>query len=441
MSHSPAKETVIPAIFIAGLIVCIVTGHSVIYAMLPGYCLFFIYGLTKKFSFMDVLKMSWNGIKKVKNILITFILIGMITAVWRECGTIPFVIYYSSAIIVPSVFILVAFLLCCLISALTGTSVGSAATLGIICMTVSNAIGINPVFTGGAVLSGVYFGDRCSVMSTSALLVSELTDTDIYVNVKNMVKTSIVPFLVSCILYLILGINQSGRAVTAGIWDIFKNNFNLELVVILPALIIIVFSAIRIKVRTAMIVSILAACVISILVQHRSFYELIKTLLMGFATKDEQLAAMMNGGGIISMLTVIIIVCLSSCYSGIFEGTGLLNGLKSGIDRMNSKIGVYGGLLVSSVLANMIACSQTLGIMLVHFFYKDTHDNKEKLAVNFENTVVVIAPLVPWSIASAVPLAASGAPVQSILTAFYLFLLPLWNITAQKKRNIPHSVF
>lgn len=38
---------------------------------------------------------------------------------------------------------------------------------------------------------GVYFGDRCSPVSTSALLVAELTETGIYTNIKNMIKSAL----------------------------------------------------------------------------------------------------------------------------------------------------------------------------------------------------------------------------------------------------------
>ena len=47
-------------------------------------------------------------------------------------------------------------------------------------------------------------------MSTSALLVSELTETDIFDNIKNMVKTSVVPFAAVCVLYLLMGLNSAG---------------------------------------------------------------------------------------------------------------------------------------------------------------------------------------------------------------------------------------
>ncbi|UQZ89436.1 sodium:proton antiporter [Deltaproteobacteria bacterium Smac51] len=426
-------ELVVIGSFFTVLFVCVILDYSILYALSAGYALFFTYGLIRGFTAMGIIKMSWDGIKTVKNILVTFLLIGMLTAVWRDCGTIPYIIYHSSGLITPSVFILMSFLLCCLISVLTGTAFGTAATIGVICMTLGNAMGINPVLAGGAILSGVFFGDRCSPMSTSALLVSELTGTDIYLNVKNMIRTSIVPFAAAGALYLVLGINHDNEPASIEIWNLFSDNFNLKGIVTLPALLIIVLCVVRVKVKKAMLVSVAAGSMISIFVQNTSPAELLKLLMAGFQSPDQQLAAMMNGGGIVSMVKVAAIVCLSSCYAGIFEKTGLLNGIRAQIAELSNKLTPYGGLLVSSVLTSMVACNQTLAIMLTHYLCKDTMPDRRQFAINLENTVVVISPLIPWSIACAVPLASVGAPVSSVLAAFYLYLLPLWNLFHQKR--------
>jgi NhaC family Na+:H+ antiporter len=113
--------------------------------------------------------MTWSGISTVKNILIVFLLIGMISAVWRASGTIPMIIYTAGGFIRPAAFLVITFLLNCLLSILTGTSFGTSATMGVICMSIGTAMGMNPVYMGGAILGGAFFGDRCSPMSTSAL--------------------------------------------------------------------------------------------------------------------------------------------------------------------------------------------------------------------------------------------------------------------------------
>ena len=75
----------------------------------------------------------------------------------------------------------------------------------------------------------------------------------------------------------------------------------------------------------------------------------------------------------------------------------------------------------------MIACNQTLAIMLTQQLCGDLEADPNRVAANLENTAVVIAPLIPWSIAGGVPLASVDAPTVCILTAFYLYLIPLWN--------------
>lgn len=59
-------------------------------------------------------------------------------------------------------------------------------------------------------------------------------------------------------------------------------------------------------------------------------------------------------------------------------------------------------------------------------------DKKER-AMAIENTAVVIAPLVPWTVASLIPLGTIGAPTASILFACYLYLLPISNIVSEMR--------
>lgn len=82
-------------IFCVLLILCIMTGKSILYALLAGLVLFSLYGKRKGYTWEQIGRMAVQGICKVKNILITFILIGMLTALWRQAGTIPAVICYT----------------------------------------------------------------------------------------------------------------------------------------------------------------------------------------------------------------------------------------------------------------------------------------------------------------------------------------------------------
>lgn len=54
--------------------------------------------------------------------------------------------------------------------------------------------------------------------------------------------------------------------------------------------------------------------------------------------------------------------------------------------------------------------------------------DKEQFAEDLEDTAIVIPAVIPWSIACAIVLAATSAPLASIPYAFYLYLLPLWKL-------------
>jgi len=414
--------------FTAVLIVCVGLDIPVVYALAIGYFIFCFYGLKKKFSLKEIFSMSLSGVKTVKNMLFIFLMIGMITALWRAAGTIPVILCYSVELIHPSIFILISFLLNCLVSFLTGTSFGTVATMGVICMSMAAAMGASPLFTGGAVISGAFFGDRCSPVSTSALLVSELTGTDLYENIKKMFATAVVPFFATCAVYLVLGIFSGGSGAAMDVEAIFVKGFKLHWILMLPALLILILAAFRVKVKVTLAVSAAAAFVLCLAVQRIPVFEIIKTVFYGYHAEDPEVAAMLNGGGVLSMVQVVLIVGLSSSYAGIFEGTGLLISMKRYIKAMGERITPFGSIVFVSAVTSMISCNQTLASILTWQLCKELEPDPEKMAIHLENTVIVMAPLVPWSIAGAVPVATIGAPVASLYLACYLYLVPLWNL-------------
>lgn len=425
-------EVLTIGIFCALLIICIITGKSILYALLAGLIIFGLYGKKQGYSWRQISRMALQGVWKVKNILLTFILIGMLTALWRQAGTIPAIICYTVHLIKPSTFLLMTFLLNCLISVLTGTALGTAATIGVVCATMASALGIPSWMTGGAILSGVYFGDRCSPVSTSALLVAELTETGIYTNIKNMIKSALAPFTITCILYLTVSIQLHGKTEMPDLGHAFGSEFRLSWIALLPAAVILLLSVVQAGVKIAMIASIVTAIPVCIGLQNMAFTELPELLLNGFHSTDVTVAAMLNGGGITSMLKVGAIVCISSSYSGIFQATGILNGFQKMVCLLADRTKPYFAVLVTSILTSVMACNQTLTIMLTDQLCSRTEPDKLRFANNLEDSAVLIAPLVPWSIACAVPLTAAGAPGYSVLFAVFLYLLPLCDLVLKK---------
>ncbi len=137
-------------------------------------------GIAKKIPLKTLWLAEKNAIKTTSGILIAMLLIGVLTGIWRSSGTISYLVVEASSFISGSYFILATFIANAIISFLTGSSFGTAATMGIITMTMGASMGIPAIWTGGAIMSGIYFGDRASPVSTTLLLISNITNTDFF---------------------------------------------------------------------------------------------------------------------------------------------------------------------------------------------------------------------------------------------------------------------
>ena len=431
------------ALFCAALLLCIALDLPILCALAFGLALFLGYGRRMGFAWPELARMAASGVWAVRNILIVFLLIGALTALWRAAGTIPAIVGYASALIRPSCFLFATFLLNCGLSLLTGTAFGTAATMGVICATMGAAMGVDTRLTGGAVLSGVFVGDRCSPVSTSALLVAELTGTDIFDNIRRMLRSGAVPFALCCVLYAGLGLFAGGAGEAPDLRALFGRAFNLHWAALTPAAVILALALLRVNVKLAMAASILTALPLCLFMQDARAADLPRLALSGFRAPDAALAAMLDGGGVVSMLKATGIVCLSASYSGIFHKTGLLDGATRALEALARRTSVFASVLCAAALSAMVACNQVLAVMLTSQLCAGLEkDDPPRFANDLEDTAVVVAPLAPWSIASGVPLAAIGAPISAIPLAFWLYLLPLWRLAwslREKEQETPRA--
>lgn len=428
-------EIVLLGIFSVALLICILSGASILFALIFGLIIFSFYAAELGHSPRKIFGMWKAGVRPIKPILITLLLIGIITAYWRAAGVIPAIIFYTADFFSPAIILAATFWLCGLISTLTGTAFGSAATMGIICAAIADSLSVPIWLTGGAILSGCYFGDRCSPMSTSALLVATLTRTDIFKNLVGMIRTAIIPMILASIFYLVAGIFfVSGGATSIDAKEIFARAFEIRPLILTPAILIVVLSLLRLRVQLMMGASILTCAAILISIQGTSLIDLLKIALLGYYPTNAELAKILSGGGIISMASVIAIVCLSSCYAGIFQATGFLNRLQDLMIRLGKRFSPFASVIVASIITSMISCNQTLAIMLTHQLCKKVEPRAEIFAINLENSAVVISPLIPWSIAGAAVLTPIAAPTSSIFAACYLYLIPLCCFVSNSKK-------
>ena len=252
---------------------------------------------------------------------------------------------------------------------------------------------------------------------------------------RSMAHFALVPFGITSVLYMVLGFSLHAGSSADATRELLREYYHFTPLMLLPVLVVLVLSLMHVDVKETIALSILCGMVIAVTVQHFPINEIPSLCFSGFTPENGEIAKLMSGGGFLSMLRVYLIVGISSCYSGMFEGTGFLDGIQHMMKRLNDRITPFSTTLLTSVVTSAISCNQTLAIMLTSQLCGENNPAKDSFALDLENTVVVIAPMIPWSIASAVPLAAIGAPALSIAAAFYLYLLPVWGMVVHMRKS------
>jgi len=420
---------------------------SVINKIFIGYPLFialFVFSLLsikRGYGARDVLKMIFDGGKKSFIVLQVFSLIGILTSLWISAGTIPTIVYYGIKFMNPNFFIIYTFFIVSSVSLLLGTSFGTVSTIGMAIIVMAKAGNINLAIVTGAIMSGAYFGDRCSPMSSSAILVANLTETDLYTNIKNMLKTEIFPLIASAFFYLILSLDNPIAFTHENIGESMREVFSIGLIPLIPAAIIFGASLLKVNVKKSMSISIISAVFISILIQNYNPLEVINFSIFGFKLENSvKIGNILNRGGIISMIKAGIVVFISCSLAGIFHKTAMLEKFNKISLKSKNRFQLFSCTAITSVLTGIFGCSQTISIVLTEQFLKDAYKKlgftREKLALDIENTAVMIAPLIPWNIAAFVPTETLKVNFYSYIPyAFYLYFVPISSLLVFKFQN------
>lgn len=415
-------------------------GYFIAYPLLISIVIFIAVLTNRGFALKNLIAMAVAGSKKSFYVLKILLLIGSLIAVWMAAGTVPGIVFYGIKSIVPEYFLLAAFMLSSLVSVLIGTSFGTTGTIGIALIIMANSNGIDTNIAAGAIIAGAYVGDRCSPMSSSGNLVAAITKTDLYTNIKNMLVTGILPFIASVVFYGVLSWFNPGNVTENNMAIEIGKIFNINPIILLPAVTILIFSWFRVEVKISMLISMVIAVAIAILIQHYSWQEIIKFILLGFnIDRPTELKSIFIGGGVISMVKISIPMIISTALGEILAETKSLSVIQGFLNKAKLRSSLFLGTIVIATASAAFGCTQTIAILLTYELIKEKYD-KDKLdnyqvALDLENTAIVIAPLIPWNLAGLVPAALLNTDAGFIPYACYLYLIPLGNFIQFRRKE------
>lgn len=404
-------------------------------------CLIATFGvsMTLGYSMDDLFSAMGTSLKNASVSLLFFVIIGMLVGSWILSGTVPSLIYYGLSFITPGLFLPLGFVACCVTAFVTGTSWGTAGTIGIALMGMGTGMGIPMPVIAGMVVSGAAFGDYLSPMSDTTILASQAAKIDLYRHVKSMSLTLFPAVLISIVIYAFLGTgynNAYDATTTNEILAVLKENFNISWVTMIPIVMVLIMSVLKMPSIPVLLLGVLVGGIVAVFTQGVSVADFINALNSGFSrdTGNEMVNTLVNRGGIQSMMWTFSLAFLGLMLSGILEEVGYLKVL---VSSFADKIKNTGALVTCTYLTGVVGCMAMaevyLSIILNGSLFRDVYEEKEVdpavLSRTLEEGATLAGPMVPWTTCGAFMAGTLGVSTLSFIPYMFMnYLAPLLSI-------------
>lgn len=365
--------------------------------------------MTLGYTYEEVQNMAWESAKQSFEPNVILVVIGCMIAMWISSGTIPWIIYMGLKFINPKFFVVSALVTSSMTSIATGTSWGTLGTAGLALIGVANAMGINPALAAGAIISGAYFGDKMSPLSDSTILAASIAGVPVMKHVKHMIFTTGPAYIISAILFTILGSRDfSGNVnleMTNEIMTSFDSIFKFSGIEVIPIIIVVALLIKQVPSIISLLIGTITGFLISAFSKGFLVGELLQFMVSGFEINSgsQFIDKLLNRGGINSMMGAYLAIFFALCISGMLEKSGILDVIiKPVLERCrksNFKIILY--TIILTYITNAIGSSMLFASIVTGTLMKPVYIEKELDLVNLSRTLedagTLGAVLIPWN--------------------------------------------
>ena len=399
-------------------------------------------------TWADMERAMVEGISLALKACLILLAVGSLIGSWMLAGTAPAVIYAGLGILDPSWFYPAALIICALVAVSIGSSWTTAGTIGIALMGISQIMDLSLPITAGAVISGSYFGDKMSPLSDTTNLAPAMVGVDLFVHIRHMAWTTVPSFLISLVLFTIIGLNTEAAAAPVesieSARSLLRENYTIAWPTILPLVLLLVLAMRKVSAFPTISIGALAGCVVALIWQPElvqsfgnpegdlsrwagSIRALFVALADGFqiSTGSDSLDSLLSRGGMSSMLNTVWLIMSAMCFGGVMEHTGLLKRI---VDALLKGVHGTGSLITTTVLTgigmNIIAADQYIAIVLPGRMYRVEFARRglapQNLSRTLEDAGTMTSALIPWNTCGAFMAATLGVP--TLAYAPYAFL-------------------
>jgi NhaC family Na+:H+ antiporter len=427
-------EAFLPLITLAGLLIACavfleVNAQLLVIVLLASAAVAGIVAVRNGGTWDDIQRVAGERFASVLPVILILLAIGMLIASWVISGTIPLIVYWGTRLVRPDLLVLTAFLSTAIMSLCTGTSWGSAGTIGVALMGVAGALHAPLPIVAGAVVSGAYFGDKMSPLSDSTNICAIAANVPLYRSIRHLLYTAVPSFTLCLIVYAVasrfLPVSGSDLPESARILlNDLDNAFNLSWISIIPLLVVLWGIMRRYPPALAIAISSAIALIIAVAVQNVSPLDTLTAAVTGAkvqmlpAAQGEASAGfrtLVERGGLESMASTLLVVIIAFLLAAAMEVSGALSML---INRMLSAVTSVFRLIASTMAAGgtMIALTSHGGVTalvvggLFQPAYRDRDLAPENLSLSLEDSVTITEPLMPWTVSAIFMATTLGVP-------------------------------
>jgi NhaC family Na+:H+ antiporter len=382
---------------------------------------------------VETIKMSMGAI-------IILMIIGMIIGTWILGGVVPAMIYYGLQILSPSIFLVTACVLCCIVSLATGSSWTTAGTVGIALIGIGQSLGIPMEVVAGAIISGAYFGDKMSPLSDTTNLAPAMAGSTLFDHIRHMVYTTGPSLIIALIIYGVMGVQYAGNALDQASIDAvltgLSTTFTINPILLLAPILVIVMVVMKIPAIPGLFGGTLLGALMAVVFQGADLGGIISAMNDGFVSESgiEVIDTLLTRGGLQSMMFTVSLILSAMCFGGVMEKAGFLEAIARSAIRFATSTGsLVLVTIITIIFINILAGDQYLAIVIPGRMYKTIYDERglapKNLSRCLEDAGTLTSPLVPWNTCGSFMSTTLGVATLAYLPYCFLNLInPLVSI-------------
>ena len=401
-------EALLALIFVIAVVVAAIrTKVGIQMGLAMGGCTAIVFALLMGNKWSDIQDTVKRVVGDSATTLLILLSVGMMVGIWIIGGTVPTLLYYGLKICSPNIIVPLTFVLCAITSLFTGTSFGSIATMGLALFGVGTSMGISAPLMAGAVCSGAFFGDKMSPLSDTTNVAADMSGTPLYDHIGSMMYTTVPATVICLVLYTVLGIrNASANADLSNIeliLDTLGANFNISVIALVPAVLVLLTSALKVPAVPAMLGCTAVSGVFACLLQKISLSAMLGAAMNGFSsdTGVAMVDKILSRGGMTSMYSTVAIIILSATMGAVLEKSGVIDSLVNNVllKAVHKPCGLILSTMVYCYSLLLISGHQVMPIILGGRTFRPAYDRmgiqSKVLSRTLEDTCTIGAPMVP----------------------------------------------